>query len=99
MCIVLFLFRKDASPLVKSCSCYTCQNHTKAYINHLLNVHEMLAQILLEMYKILLFLITMIINITIVMTTLIILILILVLILFLTVADIILTIIWDSSAQ
>ncbi|KAG2714116.1 hypothetical protein I3760_03G010800 [Carya illinoinensis] len=45
------VYRKDASPLVKSCSCYTCQNHTKAYINHLLNVHEMLAQILLEIHN------------------------------------------------
>ncbi|KAE8022301.1 hypothetical protein FH972_008111 [Carpinus fangiana] len=44
-------YRKDASPIVKSCSCYTCQNHTKAYINHLLNVHEMLAQILLEIHN------------------------------------------------
>lgn len=42
--------RKDASPIVDGCKCYTCQNHTKAYINHLFNVHEMLAQTLLEMY-------------------------------------------------
>jgi queuine tRNA-ribosyltransferase subunit QTRTD1 len=49
-------FRKDATPIVESCSCYTCQNHTKAYINHLLNVHEMLAQILLEMYSIIAYL-------------------------------------------
>ncbi|XP_052202465.1 uncharacterized protein LOC127808121 isoform X3 [Diospyros lotus] len=41
----------DTSPLVDGCSCYTCQNHTKAYINHLLNVHEMLAQILLEIHN------------------------------------------------
>lgn len=44
------LSRKDTTPIVEGCSCYTCQNHTRAYINHLLNVHEMLAQILLEMY-------------------------------------------------
>ncbi|XP_020598968.1 queuine tRNA-ribosyltransferase accessory subunit 2-like isoform X2 [Phalaenopsis equestris] len=43
------IYRNDASPIVNNCSCYTCQNHTRAYINHLLNVHEMLAQILLEM--------------------------------------------------
>nr|DAD20080.1 TPA_asm: hypothetical protein HUJ06_021543 [Nelumbo nucifera] len=43
------IYRKDTSPIVDGCSCYTCQNHTRAYINHLLNVHEMLAQILLEM--------------------------------------------------
>lgn len=45
-----FSCRKDISPIVDNCKCYTCQNHTKAYINHLLNVHEMLAYILLEMY-------------------------------------------------
>lgn len=45
------IYRKDASPLVDNCSCYTCRNHTRAYINHLLNVHEMLAQILLEIHN------------------------------------------------
>ncbi|KAI3990475.1 hypothetical protein MKX01_023255 [Papaver californicum] len=43
------IYRKDASPIVDGCGCYTCKNHTRAYINHLINVHEMLAQILLEM--------------------------------------------------
>ncbi|CAN6299822.1 unnamed protein product [Urochloa humidicola] len=42
---------KDTSRLVDSCSCFTCQNHTRAYLNHLLNVHEMLAQILLEIHN------------------------------------------------
>ncbi|XP_057501819.1 uncharacterized protein LOC130785684 [Actinidia eriantha] len=45
------VYRKDTSPIVDGCSCYTCQNHTKAYINHLLNVHEMLAQTLLEIHN------------------------------------------------
>ncbi|TXG48852.1 hypothetical protein EZV62_024727 [Acer yangbiense] len=45
------MYRKDTTPIVEGCSCYTCQNHTKAYINHLLNVHEMLAQILLEIHN------------------------------------------------
>ncbi|KAJ9559832.1 hypothetical protein OSB04_004992 [Centaurea solstitialis] len=45
------IYRKDASPIADGCNCYTCQNHTKAYINHLLNVHEMLAQILLEIHN------------------------------------------------
>ncbi|KAF7836446.1 queuine tRNA-ribosyltransferase accessory subunit 2-like [Senna tora] len=45
------IYRKDMSPIVGNCTCYTCQNHTKAYINHLLNVHEMLAQILLEIHN------------------------------------------------
>ncbi|KAK4796032.1 hypothetical protein SAY86_028358 [Trapa natans] len=45
------VYRKDTTPLVDGCSCYTCKNHTKAYINHLLNVHEMLAQTLLELHN------------------------------------------------
>ncbi|CAL0314715.1 unnamed protein product [Lupinus luteus] len=44
-------YRNDTSPILEDCSCYTCKNHTKAYINHLLNVHEMLAQILLEIHN------------------------------------------------
>lgn len=47
--IWIFSYRKDTSAIVSNCQCFTCQNHTRAYINHLLNVHEMLAQILLEM--------------------------------------------------
>ncbi|KAF3654172.1 putative U-box domain-containing protein 35-like [Capsicum annuum] len=43
--------KKDISPIVDDCKCYTCQNHTKAYINHLLNVHEMLAHVLLEIHN------------------------------------------------
>ncbi|KAL3621579.1 hypothetical protein CASFOL_036491 [Castilleja foliolosa] len=45
------IYRKDTSPIIEGCKCYTCQNHTKAYINHLFNVHEMLAQILLEIHN------------------------------------------------
>ncbi|KAK6246663.1 hypothetical protein QUC31_001292 [Theobroma cacao] len=45
------VFRKDTTPIIEGCTCYTCQNHTRAYINHLLNVHEMLAQILLEIHN------------------------------------------------
>ncbi|KAM3320457.1 queuine tRNA-ribosyltransferase accessory subunit 2 isoform X1 [Capsicum chacoense] len=45
------MYMKDISPIVDDCKCYTCQNHTKAYINHLLNVHEMLAHILLEIHN------------------------------------------------
>ncbi|KAK1276766.1 hypothetical protein QJS04_geneDACA009901 [Acorus gramineus] len=45
------IYRKDTSPIANNCSCYTCLNHTRAYINHLLNVHEMLAQTLLEIHN------------------------------------------------
>lgn len=45
------VYRKDDVPIVDGCRCYTCQNHTKAYINHLLSVNEMLALILLEIHN------------------------------------------------
>ncbi|KAG8375846.1 hypothetical protein BUALT_Bualt09G0001600 [Buddleja alternifolia] len=45
------IYRKDTTAIVEGCKCYTCENHTKAYINHLLNVHEMLALILLEIHN------------------------------------------------
>jgi len=44
-------YKLDNTPLVKGCQCYTCQKHTRAYINHLLNTHEMLAQTLLEIHN------------------------------------------------
>jgi queuine tRNA-ribosyltransferase subunit QTRTD1 len=43
--------RLDKGPLVQGCSCFTCQNHSRAYINHLLHTHEMLAGVLLEMHN------------------------------------------------
>ncbi|XP_037443804.1 queuine tRNA-ribosyltransferase accessory subunit 2-like isoform X2 [Triticum dicoccoides] len=45
------IYRKDTSRIVDGCTCFTCQNHTRAYLNHLINVHEMLAQILLEIHN------------------------------------------------
>ncbi|OLY83827.1 Queuine tRNA-ribosyltransferase subunit QTRTD1 [Smittium mucronatum] len=41
----------DFSPISKSCECYTCQKHTRAYINHLLNTQEMLATVLLQIHN------------------------------------------------
>ncbi|KAK2433176.1 queuine tRNA-ribosyltransferase catalytic subunit [Trifolium repens] len=45
------VYRKDMTPILGDCTCHTCQNYTKAYINHLYNVHEMLAQTLLEIHN------------------------------------------------
>ena len=36
-------FAKDAKPPVLGCRCYTCQNYTKAYLNHLFRCRELLA--------------------------------------------------------
>ena len=33
-------FAKDFSPIDKKCSCYTCQNYTRAYLHHLFKVGE-----------------------------------------------------------
>lgn len=41
----------DTSPLNKSCSCYTCQNHHRAYIHHLLSAKELLAWTLLQIHN------------------------------------------------
>lgn len=91
--LFFFFFRKDISPIVENCNCYTCQNHTKAYINHLLNVHEMLAQILLEMYVLLYLIPIIILSISIIDFVFVII------ILSFDFADIILTTILVSSAQ
>jgi len=36
-------FAKDFSPINKKCSCYTCQNYTRAYLHHLFKVGEPLS--------------------------------------------------------
>lgn len=40
-------YREDPRPMVENCTCYACRTHTRAYIHHLLNAHEMLAEVLL----------------------------------------------------
>ncbi|KAJ5099627.1 hypothetical protein N7532_006628 [Penicillium argentinense] len=42
---------KDVSTLSEGCECYTCRNHHRAYINHLLNAKEMTAWALLQMHN------------------------------------------------
>lgn len=44
-------YRQYFAPLVKTCSCYTCQNYTCAYINHLFHVKESLAGTLLSIHN------------------------------------------------
>ena len=36
-------YKNDFTPLDEKCDCYTCQNHTKAYLRHLFNTRELLA--------------------------------------------------------
>jgi len=36
-------YKNDFTPLDVKCNCYTCQNHTRAYLRHLFNTREILA--------------------------------------------------------
>lgn len=45
-------FEEDFTPLVEGCDCYTCKNHTKAYIRHLYRVKEATAAILMTIHNI-----------------------------------------------
>ena len=42
---------RDLSPLQKDCTCYACQKHHRAFIQHLLNAKEMLAWVLLQVHN------------------------------------------------
>ncbi|PID83654.1 tRNA guanosine(34) transglycosylase Tgt [Candidatus Campbellbacteria bacterium] len=44
-------YKEDFSSIDKNCSCYTCRNYTKAYINHLLREKEMLGATLLSIHN------------------------------------------------
>ena len=41
----------DLSSLSDGCQCYTCVNHHKAYVRHLLNANEMLSWVLLQLHN------------------------------------------------
>ena len=45
-------FEDDFSPLVEGCQCYTCKNHTRAYIRHLFKCQEATAATLLSIHNI-----------------------------------------------
>lgn len=45
-------FQEDFQPLDPNCNCYTCQNFTRAYLNHLVKSREMLGYILLSLHNI-----------------------------------------------
>ncbi len=44
-------FKMDMSPIEEGCTCYTCQNFSKAYIRHLLNVNEILGLHLMTVHN------------------------------------------------
>lgn len=44
-------YTRDFGPLDAACSCSTCQNHSRAYIRHLVKQNEMLGGILLSVHN------------------------------------------------
>ncbi len=46
------VFARDERPIDGNCSCYTCQNFTRAYLRHLIVAKEMLASTLLSIHNI-----------------------------------------------
>ncbi len=44
-------YNEDFTPVIDSCECYTCQNFTSAYLNHLIRAHDSLAGTLLSIHN------------------------------------------------
>ncbi|MFH1552998.1 MAG: tRNA guanosine(34) transglycosylase Tgt, partial [Candidatus Omnitrophota bacterium] len=45
-------FKEDFSPIDSECGCFTCRNHTRGYIRHLLNTGELLGLRLVSLHNI-----------------------------------------------
>jgi queuine tRNA-ribosyltransferase len=45
-------YARDERPISETCTCYTCQHHSRAYIRHLIQAREMLASTLLSIHNI-----------------------------------------------
>ncbi|KAI9190482.1 Queuine tRNA-ribosyltransferase subunit qtrtd1 [Blastocladiella emersonii ATCC 22665] len=45
-------FRTDTTPLLTGCECWACAKHTRAYVFHLLDCHEMLGWTLLAIHNV-----------------------------------------------
>jgi queuine tRNA-ribosyltransferase len=45
-------FERDQSPIVSGCTCYTCQQFTRAYLRHLVKANEILGHMLLSTHNI-----------------------------------------------
>jgi queuine tRNA-ribosyltransferase len=44
-------YRSDLRPLDENCDCYTCQNYSRAYLNHLFKANELLANTLATIHN------------------------------------------------
>lgn len=49
--IVASKYRRDFTPVMDDCDCYTCQHYTRAYLHHLFHAHELLANTLLSIHN------------------------------------------------
>jgi len=45
-------FKSDPLPILVGCTCYACSIHSRAYIYHLLNTHEILGDVLLNIHNV-----------------------------------------------
>ncbi len=45
-------FKEDFTPLDESCSCYCCQNFSRAYLSHLVRAKESLGYTLLSLHNV-----------------------------------------------
>ena len=45
-------YRRDFFPIDPNCTCYTCQNFTRAYLHHLFNANEVLSAILASIHNV-----------------------------------------------
>ena len=45
------IYKNDPLPLVQNCSCYTCQNFSRAYLRHIVKANELLAPTLLSIHN------------------------------------------------
>lgn len=43
--------KEDFGPIDQSCNCYTCQNHSRAYLHHLLHAKELSVKTLLSIHN------------------------------------------------
>ncbi len=45
-------YKRDYQPLDQTCSCYACQNFSRAYLNHMVRSQEMLGYIMLSLHNV-----------------------------------------------
>ena len=46
------IYKEDFTPLDSECDCYACQNYSKAYLRHMINVGEMMGGMMLSLHNI-----------------------------------------------